>query len=182
MMSVNPVYNIQKWIDENKDMLKPPVGNKLVYEDPDVIVMMVGGPNARSDYHHHQRGPEFFIQIHGDIVVKVMENGKPKNIVIKEGEMYLMPANTIHSPQRPPNTVGLVLEVKAKKDELDNMYWYCSKCNDMVHKETFKMKNIVTELPPIMEKFFSNEKLRTCKKCGNVMQKPGPVKSISEIN
>ena len=131
-MSVNSVFNIKKWIEENRSMLKPPVGNKLVYEDPDVIVMMVGGPNARKDYHHHQRGPEFFIQIEGDIVLKVMENNKPKNIVIKEGEMYLMPGNTIHSPQRPPNTVGLVMELKAKKGEIDNMYWYCEKCNELL--------------------------------------------------
>ena len=181
-MSMNPVHNIKKWIEDNRTLLKPPVGNKLVYEDPDIIVMMVGGPNARKDYHHHQRGPEFFYMIEGDMVLKVMEEGKPKSILIKEGDMYLMPANTIHSPQRPPNTVGLVIELKAKKGEIDNMYWYCEKCNSMLHKETFNLKNIVTELPPIMEKYFSQTELRTCKKCGSVMEKPSPVESIDKVN
>jgi 3-hydroxyanthranilate 3,4-dioxygenase len=180
-MSVNPVYNIKKWIDENKDMLKPPVGNKLVYEDTEIIVMMVGGPNARKDYHHHQRGPEFFIQIEGDIVLKVMEESGPKNILIREGDMYLMPGNTIHSPQRPPNTIGLVIELKAKDSQIDNMYWYCENCNSMLHKETFNLQNIVTELPPIMSKFFSSSELRTCKKCGTMMEKPSPLTSINDI-
>ena len=181
-MSVNPVHNLKQWIEDNKSLLKPPVGNKLVYEDPDIIVMMVGGPNARKDYHHHQRGPEFFYQIQGDIILKVMENGKPNPIRIKEGEIYLMPRDTIHSPQRPPNTVGLVIELKAKKGEIDNMYWYCEKCNEMLHKETFNLKNIVTELPPLMEKYFSNEQLRKCKKCGTIMDKPNPIETIDRVN
>ena len=93
-----------------------------------------------------------------------------------------MPRDTIHSPQRPPNTVGLVIELKAKKGEIDNMYWYCEKCNEMLHKETFNLKNIVTELPPLMEKYFSNEQLRKCKKCGTIMDKPNPIETIDRVN
>ena len=93
-----------------------------------------------------------------------------------------MPAKTIHSPQRPPNTVGLVIEIKAKNNEIDNLHWYCEKCNNLLHKATFELKNIVTELPPVMEKFFSDKSLRTCKKCGAVMEKPDPVRSVDDVN
>ncbi|OLS16378.1 MAG: 3-hydroxyanthranilate 3,4-dioxygenase [Candidatus Heimdallarchaeota archaeon LC_3] len=161
-------------------MLKPPVGNKLVYEDPEIIVMMVGGPNARKDFHFHERGPEFFVQIEGDIVLKVMEESGKKDVVIKEGEMFLMPGGTIHSPQRPPNTVGLVIELKAKQGELDYLHYYCEKCNNMLHRISFELNNIVTELPPIMDKFFASEDYKTCKQCNTVMEKPELLTSLED--
>jgi len=169
---LNPVYNLKEWIQENRDMLKPPVGNKLVYEDPDIIVMAVGGPNARKDFHYHDRGPELFYQVEGDIVLRVMDEKGPNDIHIKEGEIFLMPGNTIHSPQRPANTVGIVIELKGKNDEIDRLRWYCENCNHMLHQEEFNLSNIVTELPPIFEKFYSSKELRTCDKCNTVMDRP----------
>ncbi|MDH5402860.1 MAG: 3-hydroxyanthranilate 3,4-dioxygenase, partial [Candidatus Heimdallarchaeota archaeon] len=126
----NPVYNLKQWVEENKELLKPPVNNKLVYEDPNMIVMVVGGPNARKDYHHHQRGPELFYQIEGNIRLNIMKENGPEIVHIKEGDIYLMPGNTIHSPQRPPNTIGLVVELKALHGEKDWLYWYCDNCNE----------------------------------------------------
>ena len=181
-MTFNPVYNLKKWIEDNKEFLKPPVGNKLVYEDPDIIVMLVGGPNARKDYHFHERGPEFFYMVEGDMILKVMEKDGPKKIRINEGEMYLMPGNTIHSPQRPPNTIGLVIEIKAKNNEIDNLHWYCENCNNLLHKASFELQNIVSELPPVMENFFNNAGLRTCNKCGTIMDKPEPARSVNDVN
>jgi len=178
MVKLNPVYNIKEWIEENRDMLKPPVGNKLVYEDPDIIIMMVGGPNARKDYHDHDRGPEFFYQIQGDIILKMMEEEGPKDVRINEGEMFLMPGGTTHSPQRPPDTVGLVVEIKAKAGEIDRLRWYCEGCNHMLHEASFSLNNIVTELPPAMEGFFSNDDLRKCEKCGTIMERPSPMKPL----
>lgn len=180
MSKLNPVYNLKGWINDNRHLLKPPVGNKLVYEDEEVIVMMVGGPNARKDYHHHDRGPEFFYMIEGDMILRIMDEEEgPYDVRINEGEIFLMPGGTIHSPQRPPNTVGLVIELKAKNGEIDRLRWYCESCNEMLHEASFELNNIVTELPPIMEKFFSNEGLRTCKSCGSVMDKPGPMEPLS---
>ncbi|MHA1983827.1 MAG: 3-hydroxyanthranilate 3,4-dioxygenase [Candidatus Hodarchaeales archaeon] len=179
-MVLNPVFNIDEWIKNNRDMLKPPVGNKLVYEDPDIIVMMVGGPNARKDFHFHERGPEFFYQIEGDMVLKIMEESGKKDVVIKAGDMFLMPGGTIHSPQRPPNTIGLVIELKAKRGEMDYLHYYCEKCSNVLHKESFELKNIVTELPPIMDKYFSSEDFRTCKECNTVMERPELLKSVED--
>ncbi len=101
-------FNLQKWIEENRDLLKPPVGNKNLYVSAgDFIVMIVGGPNARKDYHYNE-SEELFYQIEGDITVRIQEEGKPKDIIIREGEMFLLPAKIPHSPMRGPNTVGSV--------------------------------------------------------------------------
>ena len=163
-------FNFKQWIDENRHLLKPPVGNKCMV-DGDLIVMVVGGPNARKDY-HYEDGAEFFYQVEGDIVVKIIEDGKPKDIHIKEGEMFYLPPNVPHSPQRPPNTIGLVIERKRDDKELDGFQWYCEKCGNKLYEEFVKLDNIVTQLPPIFERFWNDKDKRTCKKCRTVMEPP----------
>lgn len=163
--------NFKKWIDDHRHLLKPPVGNKLVYEDSDFIIMVVGGPNARKDYHYDE-GEEFFYQIEGNITLKVIDEGNPRDIPIRAGEIFLLPPRVPHSPQRPANTVGLVVERKRTEDELDGFLWYCEKCGNKLYEEFIRVTNIVTQLPPIFERFYSNKDLRTCKKCGTVMEPP----------
>jgi 3-hydroxyanthranilate 3,4-dioxygenase len=166
--------NFKKWIDEHRDLLKPPVGNKLVYEDSEFIIMVVGGPNSRKDY-HYEEGEEFFYQLEGDITLKVVEDGVPRDIAIMEGEIFLLPPHVPHSPQRPSNTVGLVIERKRDKEELDGFQWYCEKCGNKLHEEFVPLTNIVTQLPPIFDRFYSNDEHCTCKKCGTKMLKPPKV-------
>lgn len=161
-------FNLKKWIDENRDQLKPPVCNKTVYEDSDFIIMVIGGPNTRKDY-HDDPGEEFFYQIEGDMVLRVMENGKPKDIKIQEGEVFLLPAHVHHSPQRFANTAGLVMERKRQPGELDGFVWYCDKCHTKLHEEFVPLKSIVRDLPPLFDRFWADEKARTCKKCSHVM-------------
>jgi 3-hydroxyanthranilate 3,4-dioxygenase len=163
-------FNFKQWIEENRHLLKPPVGNKCMV-DGDLIVMVVGGPNARKDYHFDE-GAEFFYQVEGDITVKVIEDGKPKDVHIKEGEMFYLPPRIPHSPQRPADTVGLVIERKRDEGELDGFQWYCENCGNKLHEEFVKLENIVTQLPPIFEKFWGDMDKRTCKKCGTVMNPP----------
>jgi len=163
-------FNFKKWIEENRLLLKPPVGNKCMV-DGDLIVMVVGGPNARKDYHYDE-GAEFFYQVEGDIVVKIIEDGKPKDIHIKEGDMFYLPPRVPHSPQRPANTIGLVIERKRDDKELDGFHWYCENCGSMLHEKYFVLENIVTQLPPVLQEFYDSEELRTCKKCGTVMEPP----------
>ncbi len=167
---VTPPFNFQKWIEENRHLLKPPVGNKCMV-DGDLIVMVVGGPNARKDYHFDE-GAEFFYQVEGDITVKIIDDGKPKDINIKQGEMFYLPPRVPHSPQRPSNTIGLVIERKRDEGELDGFQWYCENCGNKLHEEFVKLENIVTQLPPIFEKFWSSKEHRTCNNCGTVMEKP----------
>ncbi len=171
-MAVAAPLNLKKWIDENRHLLKPPVGNKQVYlENDDYIVMIVGGPNSRKDY-HFEDGEELFYQLEGDIEVGIMEDGQPRTIHIKEGEMFLLPPRIPHQPRRGPNTVGLVIERYRKDDELDACMWFCEKCNNKLHEEFFPLENIVTQLPVIMNQFYSDRQLRTCDKCGFVMEPP----------
>ncbi len=166
-----PPINFQQWIAEHKDVLKPPVCNKQVYEAGDFIIMVVGGPNNRKDY-HDDAGEEFFYQVRGDMVLKVMENGKPRDIRIREGEIFLLPAHMHHSPQRFADTVGLVIERKRRPDELDGFLWYCDSCNTKLHEEFLPLADIEKDLPLVFKKFWDNETHRTCKNCGTVMQKP----------
>lgn len=167
---VTPPFDFKKWIEENRSQLKPPVGNKCMV-DGEFIVMVVGGPNARKDY-HYEEGPEFFYQVEGDITVKIIDEGKPKDIHIKEGEMFYLPSQVPHSPQRPANTIGLVIEQKRNTGELDGFQWYCENCGNKIYEEYLQLEDIVKQLPPIFERFWSNIEHRTCKKCGTVMNKP----------
>lgn len=171
-MAATKGINFKKWIDENRHLLKPPVGNQVVYTPmQDFIVMVVGGPNARKDYHYNET-EEFFYQLEGDIVVKIVDDGKHIDIPIREGEIYLLPANTPHSPRRGANTVGLVMEVQRRPGMKDGFIWYCENCKHKLHDEFFIMTDIVTQLPKVMNNFYSNTELRTCKKCGTVMEPP----------
>jgi 3-hydroxyanthranilate 3,4-dioxygenase len=169
-----PPINFKQWIDDHRHLLKPPVGNRVVYEDTDFIIMVVGGPNSRKDFHYNE-GEEFFFQLEGDITLKIMEHGKQKDIKIKEGEIFLLPPKVPHSPQRGANTVGLVVERKREETEIDSCIWFCESCGNELYKENFSLKNIVTELPILMNSFYSSVEKRTCGKCNAVMEPPVPV-------
>ncbi len=166
-----PPFNLQQWIDDNRDRLKPPVCNKQVYEMGDFIIMAIGGPNNRKDY-HDDAGEEFFYQLHGDMVLKIMENGTPRDIPIREGEVFLLPGHIHHSPQRFADTVGLVIERKRAEGELDGFLWYCEKCNTKLHEKYLPLKDIEKDLPVVFDQYWSNTDARTCKSCGHVMEKP----------
>lgn len=171
MSKLFPVINFQKWIDENRHLLKPPVGNKMVWKDGDFIAMVVGGPNSRKDYHINHT-PEFFYQVEGDMVLKVIDEGEHKDIHIREGDIYLLPPGVPHSPRRPANTIGLVIEQKRPEEMKDGLVWHCENCGEKVYEDSFSMKNIENDLSVIFDEFFSDEAKRTCPNCGTVMSKP----------
>jgi 3-hydroxyanthranilate 3,4-dioxygenase len=174
-MGIRRPFNFKQWIDEHRHLLKPPVGNQCVYDDDDFIVMVVGGPNSRKDYHWDE-GEELFYQLEGDIKVQVQEDGKAIDVAIREGEMFLLPPRIPHNPVRGPNTVGLVIERKRREGELDGLLWFCENCNNKLYEEYFQLTDITTQFQGVFEKFYSSEDLRTCKKCRAVMQPP-PVAS-----
>ena len=169
-MAIKRPFNLQKWIDENRDILKPPVGNKNLYADAgDYIVMIVGGPNARKDYHFNNT-EELFYQLEGDINVRIQEDGNAVDIPIKQGEMFLLPANIPHSPMRGPNTVGLVIEKKREDQHKDGLMWFCDNCNNKLHEVYFPLDNIEKDFLPRFKEFYLSEELRTCDECGHVME------------
>ncbi len=175
-MAVTRPFNLHKWIEEHRHLLKPPVGNQTIYKDAgDFIVMIVGGPNSRKDFHYNE-SEELFYQLEGDINVRIQEDGKIVDIPIREGEIFLLPGKTPHSPQRGANTVGLVIEKVRKGTETDGFLWFCEHCGEKLYEEYFELTDIVKQLPPVMERFYQDEEKRSCKHCGEIMQPPVPVK------
>lgn len=169
-MAIRRPFNLLQWIEENRELLKPPVGNKNLYtESGDYIVMIVGGPNARKDYHYNET-EELFFQLEGEINVRIQEDGKAVDIPIKAGEMYLHPAKVPHSPSRPEGSVGLVIECKRTQAEKDGLMWFCDKCNNLLHETYFPLSNIENDFLPRFKDFYELEALRTCSKCQHVME------------
>lgn len=167
-----PLYNFKRWIDENRHLLKPPVGNKVVFEDTeDFIIMVVGGPNVRTDYHYNET-EEFFYMLEGDMVLRIQENGEAVDVAIREGEIFLLPGKVPHSPQRTAGSIGLVIERQRQPEHTDGLQWYCLKCNHKIFEEYFKMENIMTQMQGVFERFYQDEEARTCTQCGDVMPVP----------
>ena len=170
-----PPLNFKKWIEDNRHLLKPPVGNRQIWEDREFMITVVGGPNSRQDFHVNE-GEEFFYQLEGDMNLRILENGKPKDLPIRAGEIFLLPPKVPHSPQRPAGTVGLVIERKRRPEELDGLLWMCEGCGNKLYEEFFHLTNIVTQLPPVFDRFYGNAEHTRCKGCGWTAQRPAPPK------
>ncbi|MDC1355723.1 3-hydroxyanthranilate 3,4-dioxygenase [Flavobacteriaceae bacterium] len=170
---VSPL-NIKAWIEDHRALLKPPVGNKCVWNDGEFIVMVVGGPNNRKDYHYNET-PEFFYQLEGDIILKIIDNGTAKDVHIREGDIYLLPSKVPHSPQRGANTVGIVIEYQRPEGVKDALEWYCEKCNHKLFRAPFTLDNIETDMPLIFDQYYSSKEKCTCSKCGNIMEAPNKI-------
>jgi len=165
-MSITRPFNFKKWIDENRHLLKPPVNNKVVYKDAEFIVMVVGGPNSRKDYHYNE-SEEFFYQLEGNVIVKIQEDGKEVEVPINEGDIFLLPPKVPHNPIRFKNTIGLVMERRRRNGEKDGLMWFCEKCNTKLYEEFFELNDITSQFQEIFVKFYGSEDLRTCKSCGH---------------
>ena len=175
-MLPNPI-NLQAWIDDHRHLLKPPVGNKVVH-DGDFIVMVVGGPNQRTDYHWDE-GAEWFHQIEGEMVLRIQEDDGSgrlavRDIPIRAGESFLLPPRVPHSPQRMPDSIGMVIERKRLAHEDDGLMWFCENCNEKIYEEYFHLVDIENDFPPVFDRFYSSREHRTCKACGHL--NPAPAK------
>lgn len=170
-MSIQKPFNLTNWIEENKHLLQPPVSNKNLYVDSgDYIVMIVGGPNARKDYHYNET-EELFYQLEGEITVYIQENGKKKAMNLSAGDMFLLPAKVPHSPSRTENSIGLVIERKRENLGLkDGLLWFCDNCNHKLHEVYFELHNIEKDFLPHFKEYYISEEKRTCKKCGTIME------------
>ena len=169
-MSVKQPFNLEQWIQENRDLLKPPVGNKNLYKDAgDYIVMIVGGPNARKDYHYNET-EELFYQLEGEIEVHIQDDGQKKTMCLGPGDMYLHPAKVPHSPVRKKGSIGLVIERKRSHLDInDGLLWFCDHCNHKLHEVYFPLHNIEKDFLKHFKAFYSNKALRTCDNCGEIM-------------
>lgn len=162
--------DLQAWIEENRHLLKPPVGNKCLY-DGEFIVMAVGGPNQRTDFHVDE-GAEWFHQLEGEMVLRIQEDGRVRDIPIRAGETFLLPPRVPHSPQRMANSVGLVVERKRLPGERDGLMWFCERCNTKLYEEFFELQNIEQDFPPVFDRFYGSIEHRTCPACGHLNPAP----------
>jgi 3-hydroxyanthranilate 3,4-dioxygenase len=169
-MPIRRPFNLKQWIDDHRHELKPPVGNRNLYtEAGDYIVMIVAGPNARKDYHYNET-EELFYQLEGNINVRIQEDGMAVDIPIREGEMFLLPGKVPHSPVRSEGSIGLVIEVKREAGHTDGLLWFCEQCNHKLHETYFHLENIEKDFLPRFRHYYGSEDLRTCRKCGHVME------------
>jgi 3-hydroxyanthranilate 3,4-dioxygenase len=163
--------DLRRFIEEHREELRPPVGNVRVFDERGFIVMIVGGPNARKDFHVDE-GPELFFQLEGEIVVTVLEEGRRRDVPIREGELYLLPPRVPHCPRRPAGTVGLVVERTRQPGELDAFLWLCDACDHELSRVELSLRDITTELAPLFDAFWADRARRTCKRCGAVLELP----------
>ena len=168
-------FNLQTWIDEHRHLLKPPVGNKCVFNG-DFIVMVVGGPNQRTDYHWDE-GPEWFYQLEGEMVLRIQEDGKVRDIPIRAGETFLLPPRVPHSPQRMPDSIGLVIERKRLAHEDDGLLWFCERCNTKLYEEFFHLVDVEKDFLAVFDRFYASTEHRTCKHCGHL--NPAPARYVT---
>jgi len=175
--TVEMPVNLMEWVRENRDQLKPPVGNKYLYDGNDFFVMVIGGPNARNDF-HKTNSEEYFYQVKGDIVVRIQEDGVIKDVPVREGETFFIPGNVPHAPTRPPGTIGVVVERRRPPGETEHQQFYCDNCGRLVYDKEFDCKDIVEHFAQSMEEFWADPELSTCKNCGERVPKPTPVKRI----
>jgi 3-hydroxyanthranilate 3,4-dioxygenase len=172
MRALVPI-NIKQWIDANRHLLRPPVGNKLIYQDGEFIIMVVGGPNARKDF-HVDPAEEFFYQLEGEMLLRVVEDARMLDLPLRAGDILLLPPQVPHSPQRFANSVGLVVERRRREGELDGLQWYCERCERLLYQDFFPLTDIEKQFPPVFNRFFGSLSLRTCKHCHAVMEPPAP--------
>src|SRR5207237_4915788 len=172
--AVQPPVNLNKWIEENREKFKPPVSNRYLYDGRDFFVMVIKGPNARNDFHLVD-SEEYFYQLKGDIKVRVREGERIVDHIVREGETFFIPANVPHSPQRPPNTLGVVVERRRPPGEMEHVIFYCENCGALVEDIHFDCADIVQHFSQAMLDFWNDDARRTCKKCGKKVEKPGPM-------
>jgi 3-hydroxyanthranilate 3,4-dioxygenase len=163
-MLASPI-DLHRWIDAHRHLLRPPVGNKCIV-DGDFIIMIVGGPNRRSDYHWDE-GAEFFYQIEGEMVLKLQEGGQVREVPIRAGEIFYLPPRVPHSPQRMAGSIGLVVERKRLPHEKDGLLWFCERCNHKLYEEYFVLRDIEQDFPAVFARFYGSIEARTCRACGH---------------
>jgi 3-hydroxyanthranilate 3,4-dioxygenase len=162
-----PPFNFQQWIHEHRDLLVPPVGNKCLFRDGSFIVMVVGGPNSRTDFHVNQ-SDEFFYQLEGKMQLRLLQKGQFVEVPINPGEVFMLPAGTPHSPQRTAHSIGLVVEKTRTPGEIDALEWYCCRCTSLLYREKFALADIEKQFPPVFERYYApstNHSL--CQNCGH---------------
>ena len=170
-MPATAALNLKDWIEAHRHVLVPPVANRLLFPAGDFIVMVVGGPNSRHDY-HVDPGAELFHQLEGTLTLRTVQDGTPVDYSVGPGEVLMLPPLVPHSPQRPAGSIGLVVERRRAAGELDGFQWYCPSCLGLLYEEYFVLKDIENQFPAVFDRFYTDLARRTCRACGTVLEPP----------
>ncbi len=158
-------FNLKQWVDENR-------GNwgqrRIIWEDSDFIAFVTRGPNSRTDF-HIDPGDEIFYQLEGELNLHYM-TPEPKHeiAVIREGELFLLPANVPHSPRRGEGSWTFVIERKRRPDEQDRFVWYCEKCGTKLYETTIRFNDPTDAVKRANDSMKTNKEMRPCPRCGEV--------------
>ncbi|MCA9738599.1 MAG: 3-hydroxyanthranilate 3,4-dioxygenase [Gemmatimonadota bacterium] len=173
MSTLGRSFNLNEWINANREEMKPPVGNKVIWKDSKMMVMLIAGPNQRNDY-HITPSEEFFHQLQGDMILKLIDPETQERIdmPLREGDVFMIPPFTPHRPVRKANTIGLVVEYARPEGQNDHFVWYCDNCDELIYDVEWHLTQLDEEIKPRMEAFYASEELRTCKACGTVKELP----------
>ena len=167
MNTVSEPVSFPDWLTEHGPSLQPPVNNQLVLPaGEDFIVQIVGGPNARVDFHVDPY-EEYFYQVKGSMHVIVMTPEGRRRIDIGEGDMWMLPRGVPHSPQRPEaGSIGIVVERIREPGTTERFEWYCPNCDHLVRSVELQVSDIVADLPPVFAAFAADAAGRACAQCG----------------
>ncbi|XP_072018953.1 3-hydroxyanthranilate 3,4-dioxygenase-like [Amphiura filiformis] len=168
------IYDIDEWLKENSKFFLPPVCNKMMHQKGQMKSFYVGGPNQRKDY-HLEEGEELFYMQKGDMCLKVVEHGKHRDVPIKEGEIFLLPACIPHSPQRQADTIGLVLERERALEELDALRYFVEGTTESLYEEWFHVEDLGTQLAPVIKRYFASEQHKTGKPIPGTIPEDPPI-------
>jgi 3-hydroxyanthranilate 3,4-dioxygenase len=102
------------------------------------------------------------------MLLKIVDSGDFRDVLIREGEMFLLPPNVPHSPVRFSDTVGIVLEQPRPTGSLDRLRWYCQNCGHQVYETAFHCVDLGTQIKEAVNKFKADKEARTCKNCGTL--------------
>jgi 3-hydroxyanthranilate 3,4-dioxygenase len=161
--------DLARWIATNADAFRPPVANKVVFPGSELIFMVVRGPNARNDFHINP-GDEIFYQLEGTIVVDVRhDDGRIERRLVSAGDVMMVPGGTAHSPRRPRDTWGVVIERERQPGEIDQIVWFCERCGHELRRAPFELSDIETELTTIIDDFNADARARRCSRCAAVL-------------
>ena len=160
---------LDDWIRENEGALKPPVNNKQIWQNADLVCFIVGGPNQRTDFHVDPY-EEYFHQLRGNASLLVADRGRIERVHLKEGEIFLLPAFVRHSPQRPEaGSLAMVIERRRAPTDIDAFEWYCADCGTQVARREVHVQQIDQDLPKAFASFYdTGDAERVCPACGAV--------------
>ena len=169
-MSQMPIVNLP---DQSRQLAQSGKQVSVLWQEPESLAFVARGRDYRSEFHINP-SDEVMYMIKGTMHLHSRNlEGREEVSILPEGSVIYMPAGTPHSPRFPSDAFALILERKRHEGEIDRFHWFCPKCDAFLHEETFIVRDYGEDpVSKAYQRFFGNEKFRTCNKCGEVMPVP----------